>query len=650
MTDKCGRTAAMWHRLLQRLALVFALSFAVVSVAPVVSAAVTSVAELRPGGGQNYSGGGGGGGGSRGGGGYSGGGYSGGGSYRSGGSSGGGGGSMSAGGLAVLFLIGIVVVIVSIAANSGKRQNNAVRSAIMSAQFDQAARSRRSASIDTLRQRDPTLTEASIVDRVRRMSDMLRDAWTGGNMGPARAFVSDGVYSRFQVQLALMQQEGVRNVMSDTAVLYVTMEGVESHPPFDIVHVRFTAQARDATVPLNSTPQQIQAELARTPVAPYTEIWTLVRKQGAQSKLDPSQVGRACPSCGAPYAVGGEIVTCTHCKALVCSGEFDWVLAEITQLEEWHPTSAEPVFGLSALRESDLGTTRETLEDRASYLFWKWIQSGRTGSPAPLRKCATDALMARGGDGANQVAQARDIAVGGVNLRFVDLAQGEQEDFAYVDVYWSARYGGNAMPFPRQTMLRLARKTGASAKLSMSAVTCPNCGAPLTETDDPKCGHCQTAIVASGTVWALDGILPAGSARPRHQGTQAALSEALVPDVRDPRERKVLFTQMAQLMARSGGLQRDEKRLLTLVASRWGIPEDLLAKALDGKLGTVADAGPVASPEWFLAGLIGAALVDGTVDAKEMETLQKACAALQLPPQTLDQQLAAAKQRLGVRS
>jgi hypothetical protein len=648
----------MGHRFVRRLAVALTLCFAVLFAAPMAfaasarsAAALVAVDDLRPGGGQNYSGGGGGGysgGGGRSGGGYSGGGYSGGGSYRSGSS--GGGGSIGGGGLAFIFFIGLIIVIVSIAANSGKRQNNAVRSAILSAQFDQAAKSRRSASIDVLRQRDPNLTEASIVDRVRRMSDLLRDAWTGGNMAPARAFVSDGVYSRFQVQLALMQQEGVRNVMSDTAVLYVTMEAVESHPPFDVVHVRFTAQARDATVPLNSTPQQIQAALAQTPVAPYTEIWTLVRKQGAQSKLDPSQVGRACPSCGAPYQLGGEILVCTHCKALVCSGEFDWVLAEITQLEEWHPLGGETVWGLSSLRESDLGATRETLEDRASYLFWKWVQSGRTGSPIPLRKCATDALVARGGDGANLVASARDIAVGGVNLRFVDLAQGETEDYAYVDVFWSARFGGGAAPFPRQNVLRLARRTGASAKLSMTAVVCPNCGAPLTETDDPRCGHCSQPIVASGNVWALDGVLPPGSAQPRHRGTQAALSEAFVPDVRDPRERKVLFTQMAQLMARSGGLQRDEKRLLTLIAARWSIGDDLLVKALDGKLGTIADAGPVASPEWFLAGLVGAALVDGTVDAKEMETLQKACAALGLTPQVLEQQLASAKQRLGLRA
>jgi len=195
-------------------------------------------------------------------------------------------------------------------------------------------------------------------------------------------------------------------------------------------------------------------------------------------------------------------------------------------------------------------------------------------------------------------------------------------------------------------VLRLARKTGASSKLSMSSVVCPSCGAPLTETDDPRCGHCGTEIVASGLVWALDGVLPPGSPRPRHQGTLPGLSSALVPDVRDPRERQVLFVQMAQLMARSGGLQRDEKRLLTLVASRWNIAEDLVLRALDGKLGGVADVGPVASPEWFLAGLVGAALADGNIDAREMETLERTTNALGLPPQVLQQQIASAKERI----
>ena len=44
-----------------------------------------------------------------------------------------------------------------------------------------------------------------------------------------RAFVSDGVFSRFQVQLRLMAQENRRNVMSDAQILYVTLEAAGSY-------------------------------------------------------------------------------------------------------------------------------------------------------------------------------------------------------------------------------------------------------------------------------------------------------------------------------------------------------------------------------------------------------------------------------------
>ena len=34
------------------------------------------------------------------------------------------------------------------------------------------------------------------------------------------------------------------------------------------------------------------------------------------------------------------------CKAVVNSGEHDWVLAEITQPEEWRPTATDRACGL----------------------------------------------------------------------------------------------------------------------------------------------------------------------------------------------------------------------------------------------------------------------------------------------------------------
>jgi hypothetical protein len=610
---------------------------------------ISFVAFARPGGGQSFrSGGSGGGGATRSGGGttyhYS---SGGGGTYHSGGGS-----SSPLGALCGLFIIGGIVLVVVLVASAAKRRAGNVRSAVLDAQYDLEAQSRRSVSLDELRARDPNLTEESIVDRVRRMSDILRDGWTAGDMRPARPFMSDGCFSRFQVQLQLMQTEGVRNVMSDTSVMFVTLEAVRAAAPLDIVHVRFTAQGRDATVPIQSTPQQIQSALAQTQITPYTEVWTLVRKQGAQTKQGAESVGQACPACGAPFSSpqagtpgdkGGEIVTCKYCKALVCSGEHDWVLCEITQLSEWHPDSAEDVPGLAGLREVDLGATRETLEDRASYLFWKWMQSGRLQNAAPLRKAATPELVARGGDGANVALEARDIAVGGVDVVLCDVARnGEKDDYAYVNVFWSARFTQGAEPFPRQSTLRLARRSGASTKLSM-AVTCPNCGGPLAETDDPKCSHCQCEIVASGQVWALDAVTPPGSVRARSAVGPAASIDFLVPDIRDPRERMVMFSQMAQMMV-SSGLARDEKRLLVECGKRWGIPEEVVARALSGQL--TAQTGPVASPEWFLAGLVAAALIDGKIDAQEQATLERMCAALNLPPQALEQQIATMRQRM----
>lgn len=544
-----------------------------------------------------------------------------------------------------LFVIAGIVLAVVLIASASSRRAAGVRSAVLDAQYDLQAASRRSVSLEALQARDPSLTEASIVDRVRRMSDILRDAWIAGDMRPARPFMSDGAFSRFQVQLELMRSEGVRNVMSDTKVLYVTLEAVQTNPPLDIVHVRFTAEARDATVPLASSPQQIQSELAKTAVSAYTEIWTLVRRQGAQTKQSAENVGKACPSCGAPFDVGGgEIVTCKYCKALVCSGEHDWVLAEITQLSEWHPNSAEAVPGLDGLREVDLGVTRETLEDRASYVFWKWLESGRKGIAAPMRKASTAELVGRGGDGAQVARDARDIAVGGADLVLCDVARnGEPQDYAYVNVFWSARFAPGAEPFPRQSTLRLARKSGVSTKLSMTQVVCPSCGGPLVESDDPRCNHCGVDIVATGQVWALDAVGPPGSARARAGAGPAASLGFLVPDVRDPRERMVLFSQMAQMMV-SSGLARDEKRLLVECGKRWGIPEEIVSRALAGQL--VGQAGPVASPEWFLAGLVAAALIDGTIDAQEQETLQRMCAGLNLPPQVLEQQIEATRQRM----
>ncbi|HEY8038530.1 MAG TPA: hypothetical protein VIF15_02000 [Polyangiaceae bacterium] len=614
--------------------------------------AITPCAFARPGGGGSYSGGGAGGGGGGGGMGAGGAGGIGGGGF-SGSSRGGGGGTgSSAAGLVVFALFAGVFIVVFIARQRRMASDTGARSALMAAQYDRTAGVRRSVSLDPLRVRDPGLTEQSVVDHVRPMADMLRTAWCGGDMRPARPFVSDGVYSRFQVQLALMRQENRRNVMGDARVLYTTIEAVQDAAPLDVVHVRLTAEARDTEVPVDAAEPQVQAAIAGTPVQPYTEIWSLVRATGAQSKPPGFDVGRACPSCGAPMAEG-ETIKCKYCGALVCSGEHDWVLAEITQLEEWHPATQIPP-GLDALRARDPGVAREVLEDRASYAFWKWVQAGRAASGAPLRQCATAALLASGAN-TEWNRGAVDVAVGGSEVLRCDVGGPDGFDRAYVKIFWSGRFGGSQAPTPCKTVLVLARKSGVTSKLSMTALACTACGAALVESDSSKCDHCGVELAAGDQAWVLDAVLQPdqvgaplrSAAAPAAAPDEAALA-SLVPDVADPRERRVLFARMAQLMANDGVIGGKERKLLAMCATRWGIPPEQLQQVLASPpQGDYGGALGVQAPEWFLAGLVAAAMADGRVDARERAMLEHACDALRLPREAIDRQIAAATQRLG---
>lgn len=547
---------------------------------------------------------------------------------------------------AIIVLLIFGVMLVQYVTRKGQRTFDAsARQAILNAQFAQTAPVTRAVSLDVLRQHDPALNEADVMRRVAEMSRILREAWCSGDMRPARPFVSDGIFSRFQVQLALMAQEGVRNVMSDASVLYSTIEAVESQPPFDVIHVRFTGQARDLTLPMQTPPDEIQRRLARAPLEQYVEIWSLIRRHGASTKLDPAKVGHACPKCGAPMD-GGEMIVCKYCKALVCSGEYDWVLAEITQVIEWHPSSHQ-VTGLDQLRQDDPGVAQETVEDRASYLFWKWIQASREGNFAKLRKCASPAFERAFAGPQRGPVGVRDIAVGGSDLLAVDPGGDGGIDYAYVKVYWSAAYRPDSEPVPSQSVLRLMRKSGAQSTLAMSALVCRACGAPLSESDSTRCDHCNAELAAGDQAWVLDGVEPPGQMRLRQpQQGDAPLPPWLFPNIADPRERNLLFAGMAAMVAVDGKITRRERRFLSEVAHRWSVPRETVDHMLANPPTVVWQSMASTNPQWFLAGLVSAALIDGTVDVRERGMLERACAQLRLPREELDRQLQAGQMRM----
>jgi hypothetical protein len=301
------------------------------------------------------------------------------------------------------------------------------------------------------------------------------------------------------------------------------------------------------------------------------------------------------------------------------------------------------------MKQNDPMLAREVLEDRASYLFWKWIQSARLQQMQPLRKCATPRFAANTAV-LQPAMQTRDVAIGGSDVVLCDAggsgAADAEFDFVYVKLYWSAIFGSQQQATPMTSVVRLARKAGVASKLSMTSVVCQSCGAPLTESDSTQCDHCHAEIAAGAQAWVLDAMLQPGDVRERSHAPDAPLPDWLVPNIADPRERQILFAQMAAIMASDGNLDTKEKKLLRLCGQRWNIPEPMVAQIIGNPRAMGANTLQSSSPQWFLAGLVTAAMMDGKVDAHEQAMLQNACAALGLPPDELQRQLAAAQQRM----
>jgi predicted lipid-binding transport protein (Tim44 family) len=592
----------------------------------------------RPGGGQSFSGGGGG-----------------------GGSFGGGGGDG-----AILYLlvwlivryphIGIplaVVVGVGWFVMNRRKGDSTTRSAIRrlerrtgpAQRADPALQARQ---MEELREHDPDFSPEGFLESVRNGAERLNAAWVEEDLGPVRVFLSDGVFNRFQVLLDLNRAMGVRNVMADASILDVQIAAVESDELFDTIHVRLTGQARDRDVPLDRLDRK-DALLSRSPLERYVEYWSFLRRRGASSRHGGGSLEGACPNCGAPFE-RSDVVVCEHCSALSNSGEHGWVLAEITQQSEWSGrSSGGDVEGLAALRERDPALSRQALEDRASYLFWKWIQAAATRDGAVLeRVAAPDLVESMGGPQATSGGPAfTSPAVGSVDL--VACAPGEQgsRDRAFVKVRWSAVWSAGSPPTPGTQMVVLGREVGARSPEGITAFKCASCAAPLASTDTGACEYCGSPVALDETQWHLLRVArPEAVAIPVRTATDEMPGWA-VPDLSDPRDRKALLARMASIMAADGVVEPRERKLLKVTARRWGVPYDQVRPVLEGRQPPV-ESPPTGDDEkgLFLLGLVMTALVDGRVDSRERRMIHGVASSLHLPADLPDRMIEAQKRKL----
>ncbi len=342
-----------------------------------------------------------------------------------------------------------------------------------------------------IRLEDPEFDIAAFCRRGREIATRIQHSWSAGDMRDCRRFLSQGVYNRFRLQLTIMREiEQRRNVMADFRIKNFYVLTHNRSGEFDCLTVRLEAEARDAWVPVNVSEAEAQKAAERAPLNSFVEFYSFMRRSNARS--DGEQPLANCSHCGTPFPPEGETNKCKSCGAVMGSGEFDWVLAEITQESEYR--------GYRGNQELAGGLSPDRLEDRASYVFWRDIMARLTGDANFIRRDATDGYLHQ--PVAKQLLH--DIAVGAVDTQSVEGDSSPKS--AQVLVKWSAADSAKGLVRHRRSILTLIPHPEQDSHTGFADPGCPSCGAPLPETDSEECAYCLSTIARKNRDWLLDHV------------------------------------------------------------------------------------------------------------------------------------------------
>lgn len=181
------------------------------------------------------------------------------------------------------------------------------------------------AELARLQQKDPAFNEQAFKDYAQNAFYKIQEAWENQNLQIGRPYMTDQLMQRYATQISDIQSRGEKNVLENVVLGHMNITNLRTDNTYDYLTLQMDASAADYTIDRNGkflrgskTPQH------------FTEYWTFLRKVGAKTNAKKSVKANVCPNCGAPLQLSAT-GQCQYCNAVVTSGEWDWVLSEITQ-------------------------------------------------------------------------------------------------------------------------------------------------------------------------------------------------------------------------------------------------------------------------------------------------------------------------------
>jgi len=340
--------------------------------------------------------------------------------------------------------------------------------------------------------------------RVAAGWERLQDAWCAQDLGPVASLTTDGLAAKLDAQIATQKRAGYRDLLEGRRILSSSVEGWEEEETYQTVTVRIEACAEDHDVDLG-TGRRIEG---RTVSGRFVEHWTFLRTRGATSPAKGLLEG-SCPCCGAELSPTAP-AACPRCGSWIRSGHHDWLLSEITQDG---PSGGAPSGVVEPLRASDPAISRQTLEDQASWNFWRLVRAWNEARPDLVPAAADGAFQT---DFVNKIpstfgGRSLDPVVSSVDL--LETRRDDQGDEAVVRVRWNPGPGMEGDRAVRHSpVLRMRRPSGSStrAETALAAGHCPSCGGPEDNPFAIACSWCGAPSGSASKGWKIVAVSDSG--------------------------------------------------------------------------------------------------------------------------------------------
>jgi predicted lipid-binding transport protein (Tim44 family) len=357
---------------------------------------------------------------------------------------------------------------------------------------------------------NPNFNEQAFIGKVSTAFTSIQEAWQNKNLSKVRKWISDGVYQRFNVQFMMMNLLEQTNYISNINIKQIRIEEAIQEGAYSIItaSVYFSDDDNFICKKDPSFDEKFSGDTA-------TEYWTFIKKSGVAEK--DLYHSNNCPKCG--YELGndgGQVSKCPSCGTVTYLGDYDWVLCEITQEEDYERggyriEKTDP--SLQALYTSDKEFSIQMMEDKASNAIMQYFASRTSHDLKYIQRFTSPDLFAQletqiKGEGKFIYNRIFLNAVDTISCTLVNGVYNIGFNIFYSSMRMQANEKGGLSKIDdtvieRSIVLTLAKKAGAVQKTQLWSFACPSCGAPYTDTTATNCTYCQAQLNSTDNDWVM---------------------------------------------------------------------------------------------------------------------------------------------------